>query len=231
MIAATPSRRDSGLNAQTAIPCMLMRGGTSKGAYFIADDLPTDTATRDRVLLAALGSPDARQIDGIGGADPLTSKVAIVAVAAAGRRMSTSCSRRSSSTKRASTPRRTAATSWPASRRSRSNAAWCRRADRRHARAHLTVNTGHACGGAVETPAAAQLRGDARINGVPGRPRPSRSTFSTSPARSAARCCPTGNVADVIDGVSRDLHRQRDARRRHCGARSSASPATKSRGG
>ena len=63
---------------QTAIPCVIMRGGTSTGAYFLASDLPADTALRDRVLLAAMGSPDARQIDGIGGADPLTSKVAVV---------------------------------------------------------------------------------------------------------------------------------------------------------
>src|ERR1700694_3330761 len=63
---------------QTAIPCVLMRGGTSKGAYFLASDLPADPAARDRVLLAVMGSPDPRQIDGIGGADPLTSKVAIV---------------------------------------------------------------------------------------------------------------------------------------------------------
>ena len=63
---------------QTAIPCVMMRGGTSKGAYFLASDLPTDTAERDRVLLAVMGSPDPRQIDGIGGADPLTSKVAII---------------------------------------------------------------------------------------------------------------------------------------------------------
>ncbi len=64
--------------SQTAIPCTLMRGGTSKGPFFVADDLPSDVQTRDRVLLAAMGSPDPRQIDGVGGADPLTSKVAIV---------------------------------------------------------------------------------------------------------------------------------------------------------
>jgi 4-oxalomesaconate tautomerase len=64
--------------SQTAIPCTLMRGGTSKGPFFLANDLPGDAQTWDRVLLAAMGSPDARQIDGIGGADPLTSKVAIV---------------------------------------------------------------------------------------------------------------------------------------------------------
>ncbi len=64
---------------QTAIPTVLMRGGTSKGLYFHSRDLPADSAQRDRVLLAAMGSPDNRQIDGVGGAHPLTSKVAIVA--------------------------------------------------------------------------------------------------------------------------------------------------------
>lgn len=63
---------------QTAIPCMVMRGGTSKGLYFRVEDLPADKATRDRVLLAAMGSPDPRQIDGMGGAHPLTSKIAVV---------------------------------------------------------------------------------------------------------------------------------------------------------
>jgi 4-oxalomesaconate tautomerase len=63
---------------QTAISCSVLRGGTSKGLYFQADDLPADRATRDSVLLAAMGSPDPREIDGMGGAHPLTSKVAIV---------------------------------------------------------------------------------------------------------------------------------------------------------
>ncbi|WP_433735613.1 4-oxalomesaconate tautomerase [Pseudomonas putida] len=63
---------------QTRIPCLLMRGGTSKGAYFLASDLPAAPALRDRVLLAVMGSPDARQIDGLGGGDSLTSKVAII---------------------------------------------------------------------------------------------------------------------------------------------------------
>jgi 4-oxalomesaconate tautomerase len=63
---------------QRAIPCVVMRGGTSKGLYFRVEDLPADIAQRDRVLLAAMGSPDARQIDGMGGSDPLTSKVAVI---------------------------------------------------------------------------------------------------------------------------------------------------------
>lgn len=61
-----------------AIPCTLMRGGTSKGLYFHERDLPAERQLRDRVLLAAMGSPDPRQIDGVGGAHPLTSKVAVI---------------------------------------------------------------------------------------------------------------------------------------------------------
>lgn len=60
------------------IRCLWMRGGTSKGAYFLASDLPADATQRDALLLRIMGSPDPRQIDGIGGADPLTSKVAIL---------------------------------------------------------------------------------------------------------------------------------------------------------
>jgi len=62
---------------QTPIRCFLMRGGSSKGLYFRKEDLPADEALRDRVIVAAMGS-DSRQIDGAGGAHPLTSKVAVV---------------------------------------------------------------------------------------------------------------------------------------------------------
>lgn len=60
------------------IPCMLMRGGTSKGAFFLAEDLPDNESERDSLLLRVMGSPDPRQIDGVGGAHPLTTKVAVV---------------------------------------------------------------------------------------------------------------------------------------------------------
>jgi len=65
-------------DASSGVRCMWMRGGTSKGGYFLADDVPSDDAERDAFLLHVLGSPDIRQIDGMGGADPLTSKVAVV---------------------------------------------------------------------------------------------------------------------------------------------------------
>ena len=61
------------------IPCVLMRGGSSKGLFFLARDLPDDVPARDRLLLAAMGSPDVRQIDGMGGGNDLSSKVVIVA--------------------------------------------------------------------------------------------------------------------------------------------------------
>jgi 4-oxalomesaconate tautomerase len=63
------------------IPCLWMRGGTSKGGYFLASDLPKGRGAIDALMLRIMGSPDARQIDGIGGADPLTSKVAILSPA------------------------------------------------------------------------------------------------------------------------------------------------------
>ncbi|WP_136710057.1 4-oxalomesaconate tautomerase [Agromyces sp. H66] len=70
MVAADP--------VHDGIPCMLMRGGTSKGAYFLAGDVPADPLERDDLMLRIMGSPDPKQIDGLGGAHPLTSKVAVV---------------------------------------------------------------------------------------------------------------------------------------------------------
>jgi 4-oxalomesaconate tautomerase len=63
---------------QRSIPCLFMRGGTSRGPFFLESDLPAESAKRDAVLLSVMGSPDVRQIDGLGGSDPLTSKVGIV---------------------------------------------------------------------------------------------------------------------------------------------------------
>lgn len=64
--------------ASDGVACMLMRGGTSKGAYFRVEDLPAEPAARDDLILRIMGSPHPQQIDGLGGAHPLTSKVAIV---------------------------------------------------------------------------------------------------------------------------------------------------------
>lgn len=68
------------INKKHRIPCMIIRGGTSKGLYFLERDLPADTKERDAILLRVMGSPDSKQIDGLGGAASVTSKVAIVGV-------------------------------------------------------------------------------------------------------------------------------------------------------
>lgn len=73
-----PTARWRHRGSQVAVPCLFMRGGTSHGPFFDERALPDDVAARDAALLAALGSPDERQIDGIGGAHPLTSKIGIV---------------------------------------------------------------------------------------------------------------------------------------------------------
>jgi len=66
------------MTMQVSIPYIQMRGGTSRAACFLADDLPSEVILRDRVLVAIMGGPDELQVDGIGGGHPLTSKVAIV---------------------------------------------------------------------------------------------------------------------------------------------------------
>ncbi len=66
------------MEKRTEFPCTIMRGGTSKGIFLMDKDLPEDPALRDRIILAVFGSPDTRQIDGLGGADSLTSKLAII---------------------------------------------------------------------------------------------------------------------------------------------------------
>ncbi len=63
---------------QVKIPCVMMRGGTSRGPYFLADDLPSDPALRDAILISVMGAGHQLEIDGIGGGNPVTSKVAIV---------------------------------------------------------------------------------------------------------------------------------------------------------
>ncbi len=66
------------MNDLLKIPCVLMRGGTSRGPFFLASDLPRERAERDAALLSIMGSGHPLQIDGIGGGNPVTSKVAII---------------------------------------------------------------------------------------------------------------------------------------------------------
>ena len=184
--------------SQTAIPCLFMRGGTSKGPFFKESDLPSQIALRDRVLLSVMGSPDKRQIDGLGGAHPLTSKVGIVRPSASRASISTSCSPNCSPTRTPSTRRPIAATCSPPSRPSR----W--RPDGRPAGPEstfrvLTLNTDMQCDITVQTPGGVvEYEGDARIDGAPGTSAPIKIKFLDTAGSVCSGLLPTGNVRDTI---------------------------------
>ena len=183
---------------ETIIPCVLMRGGTSRGPFFLADWLPADPAERDRVLLAAMGSPHALQVDGLGGGNSLTSKVAIV-----------SRSRRPGcdidylfaqvSVDRASVDTR------PNCGNMLSGAApfaidegLIAAADGETSVRVHNVNTGAVIEAVVQTPGGRlTYEGDARIDGVPGAAAPVRLNFLDAWGALTGRLFPTGQRQDL----------------------------------
>lgn len=187
---------------QTAIPCSVMRGGTSKGLYFLASNLPVEPGLRDPVLLAALGSPDARQIDGMGGAHPLTSKVAVVqasthpdadvdylflqvVVDKAEVSDTQNCGNILAGVGPFAIERGLMAAS----------------GDETTVRIHM-VNTGGIAAARVQTPGGrVNYAGDARIDGVPGTAAPVMLEFIGIAGSSCGALLPTGQVVDIIDGV------------------------------
>jgi 4-oxalomesaconate tautomerase len=205
MSLAEPRARARSLG-QTAIPCTLMRGGTSKGPFFLAGDLPADTALRDRILLAAMGSPDARQIDGVGGADTLTSKVAIVGpatrpdadvdylflqVVVNEARVDTSqnCGNMLAGVGPFAIERGLVAAADPVT----------------PVRIHM-CNTATVAVAHVQTPdGIVTYAGDARIDGVPGTAAPVRIDFLDIAGGSCGALLPTGNVRDVVEGIEATL--------------------------
>jgi len=187
---------------QTGIRCMLMRGGTSKGAYFLADDLPRDPAARDALILGAMGSPDPRQIDGVGGAHPLTSKVAVVGrssepgidvdflfgqVLLNEARVDTTpnCGNILSGVGPFAIERGLVAAQDPVTRVK-----------------VRTINTGTIAELAVETPGGrVRYDGDARIDGVPGTAAPIAIDFLDAAGSVCGALLPTGNAVDHVAGV------------------------------
>ena len=186
-----------------AIPAYVMRGGTSKGLYFNADELPADTAARDAVLLAAMGSPDERQIDGMGGAHPLTSKVAIV-----------------SPSTRSDADVDYLFLQVVVDKAAVSDAQNCGnilagvgpyaieqgmvhpQGDVTDVRIHM-VNTGALAVARVQTPAGqVAYEGDAGIDGVPGTAAPVMIDFLDVAGSSCGALFPTGNTIDTIDGIT-----------------------------
>ncbi len=186
--------------------CMWMRGGTSKGGYFLASDLPRDRARRDAFLLAAMGSPDTLQIDGMGGADPLTSKVAVISrstrqgvdvdylflqvfvdqpiVTDAQNCGNILAGVGPFAIERglvAATGAETAVTIY-------------------------MVNTGQIAVARVQTPdGRPTYAGEARIDGAPGTAAPIPIEFRDTAGSSCGALLPTGRAVDVIDGVEATL--------------------------
>jgi 4-oxalomesaconate tautomerase len=190
------------MTKQTRIPCVIQRGGTSKGPYFLASDLPSEPALRDRVLLAIMGSPDARQIDGLGGADPLTSKVAIVS-------KSTTdgidldylfCQVKVDQPMVDVTPNcgNMLAGVAPFALEHGLVAATDGQTT---LRIHM-VNSGNLCDVHIRTPDGnVTYDGDARIDGAPGTSAPVLIDFLDTAGSACGSLLPTGNVVDEIDGV------------------------------
>ena len=187
---------------QTPIPCTVMRGGTSKGLYFLASDLPAEVAARDAVLLAAMGSPDPRQIDGMGGADSLTSKVAVISppsrpdadldylflqvvVNEPRVDMSQNCGNILAGVGQFAIEQGLVPATGALTR----------------VRIHM-VNTQSIAVAAIQTPGGApRYDGDARIDGVPGTHAPVPIDFLDVAGSSCGALLPTGNPVDTVDGV------------------------------
>ena len=184
------------------VPCTWMRGGTSKGAYFLARDLPAAEADRDALLLSVMGSPDPRQIDGIGGADPLTSKVAVV-----------SASERPDADidylflqvfvdRAVVTDRQNCGNILSGVAQFAVEKGLVRAADGRTEVAVHMVNSDQVAGVTIETPGGAvTYEGNARIDGVPGTAAPVLQNFPDAAGSTCGTLLPTGNPVDAIDGV------------------------------
>ncbi|HEY6126337.1 MAG TPA: 4-oxalomesaconate tautomerase [Steroidobacteraceae bacterium] len=186
----------------TGIPCTLMRGGTSKGLYFHAADLPPEPELRDRVLLAAMGSPDVRQIDGVGGAHPLTSKVAVISrsthesadvdylfLQVVVDRAEVSDSQNCGNLLAGVGPWAIENGLVPVTGASTP------------VRIHM-VNTGSMAVAHVQTPeGAVEYEGEARIDGVPGTAAPVTLEFLDVAGSSSGSLLPTGAVADRFEDI------------------------------
>jgi 4-oxalomesaconate tautomerase len=188
---------------QTAIPCLFMRGGTSRGPFFDAADLPLDIAMRDRVLLAVMGSPDKRQIDGLGGAHPLTSKVGIV------RRGTKPGVDLDFLFAQLQPDKDTVDTTPNCGNMLAAVVPFALetgmvkpQGDTSTFRV-LTLNTDMQCDITVRTPDGhVEYEGDARIDGVPGTSAPITINFLDTAGSVCAGLLPTGHVRDVIDGIA-----------------------------
>ena len=184
------------------IPCTWMRGGTSKGAYFLARDLPAVEAERDELLLSVMGSPDPRQIDGIGGADPLTSKVAVVSASDRPDADIDYLFLQVFVDRAVVTDRQNCGNILAGVAQFAVEKGLVRAADGRTEVAVHMVNSDQVAGVTIETPdGAVTYEGRARIDGVPGTAAPVLQNFPEAAGSTCGALLPTGNPADTIDGI------------------------------
>ncbi len=187
---------------QTPIPCLFMRGGTSRGPFFDAADLPADIATRDRVLLAVMGSPDKRQIDGLGGAHPLTSKVGIVRRSfLPGVDLEFLFAQLQPDNDTVDTTPNCGNMLAAVVPYALESGMVLARGDTSTYRV-LTLNTDMQCDITVQTRGGhVEYEGDARIDGVPGTAAPIKISFLDTAGSVCASLLPTARAKDVIDGI------------------------------
>lgn len=190
------------MSEMKSTPVMWMRGGTSKGGYFLKDDLPADVAERDTFLLRIMGSPDDRQIDGMGGADPLTSKVAVVSKSAREGvdvdylflqvfvdKPLVSDQQNCGNILAGIGPFAIERGLVPAQ-------------DGETRVAIFMENTGQIAIATVQTPGGiVSYAGDARIDGVPGTAAPVPLEFRDTAGSSCGALLPSGNAVDVVNGI------------------------------
>jgi 4-oxalomesaconate tautomerase len=190
----------------TAIPCTLMRGGTSKGPFFLSKNLPSAIDVRDHVLLAIMGSPDIRQIDGLGGADSLTSKVAVIGPSSRPDadvdylflQVVVNEPRVDSSQNCGNMLAGVAPFAIE-------NGLVRVTSDRTRVRIHM-VNTQSIAVAEIQTPdGRVEYSGDASIDGVPGTAAPILLDFLDIAGSSCGALLPTGNPLDVIESVEATL--------------------------
>ncbi|MEU5870808.1 4-oxalomesaconate tautomerase [Glycomyces sp. NPDC047369] len=184
------------------VPCTWMRAGTSKGAFFFGGDLPADPAERDDLLLRVMGSPDPRQIDGIGGATGLTSKVAVVSPSAEPGididylflQLGTDAATVSD---RQTCGNILAGVGQFALERGLASASGAEA----EVRIRL-VNTGAVATAAFPlTGGRPEYRGDTAVDGVPGTAAPVRLLFEGTAGSATGALLPTGSVRDRIAGI------------------------------
>ena len=185
---------------QIAVPSILMRGGTSKGLFFHANDLPATVTQRNAILLAAMGSPDKRQIDGLGGAHPLTSKVGIVSLGSQPGIDLEFLFAQLQPVKDTVDTTPNCGNMLAAVVPFALEMGLIEPQGNTSTYRVLTLNTGMAADITVQTPAGSiEYTGDCRIDGVPGTAAPVQINFLDTAGSVCNSLLPTGNVKDFIE--------------------------------